>query len=531
MIGYLKSILQLVLYIQRNWQQIISHDQSSQPPEIALQKWQQKYQNLLENTFEMIAIFDSELRHLHANPIFTQMTGIPTKVCVGKTYRELGMPETMVNIWEKAVQKLLATGEKQLIEFEVETINGVRAFEMAIAPELTNENTIESILCISQDITERKKAEQLLQQQAQQQATCNQMQQEIIALQQLQQELEQRDQKRNQQLQQAEAKFERIFQTSPYPIAITSLRDRRFIEVNNSFCQVFGYSREQLINNNIDEFTFFANRADQGIVYQHMLADGVVRNLECVIKTKTGEPQTVITSAAFINVDNVPCVLITGNNITERRKIEEQIRISLKEKEILLREVYHRVKNNMQMVSSLLSLQASQVEDPTVLKLLNESQRRVKTMALIHERLYRSENLAQINFATYVPELVNNLMQLYIDANDKIHVTLDVSDLELDLDTAVPCGLIINELVSNALKYAFPQHTGEITLRFFLDEFGYYCLIVKDNGIGIPADFDPQSTTSLGMQLIYGLSAQIGGEIQLDRQGGSEFKILFPKRL
>ncbi|OUL29022.1 hypothetical protein BV372_24075 [Nostoc sp. T09] len=217
--------------------------------------------------------------------------------------------------------------------------------------------------------------------------------------------------------------------------------------------------------------------------------------------------------------------------LQERQQIEEQIRASLKEKEVLLREVYHRVKNNMQMVSSLLSLQAGSIDDPAVLKLLSESQRRVKTMALVHERLYRSENLARINFATYVQHLVNDLVRSYTCNKSFIRVFLEVADLELDLDTAVPCGLIINELISNALKYAFPNQQGEIILQFWLDDPEYYCLIVKDNGIGIPTHIDPQYTTSLGMQLIHGLTEQLGGTLQLDRQRGTQFKILLRKRL
>ncbi|MBD2208813.1 PAS domain-containing protein [Nostoc linckia FACHB-104] len=217
--------------------------------------------------------------------------------------------------------------------------------------------------------------------------------------------------------------------------------------------------------------------------------------------------------------------------LQERRQIEQQIRASLKEKEVLLREVYHRVKNNMQMVSSLLSLQASSIDDPAVLKLLTESQRRVKTMALVHERLYRSENLARINFATYVEHLVSDLVRSYTSNKSNIRFVIEVSELELDLDAAVPCGLIINELISNALKYAFPNQKGEITLQFWLYNPEYYCLVVKDNGIGIPADIDPQCTNSLGMQLIQGLVEQLGGTLQLSRQGGSQFNILLKKRL
>ncbi|HEY9643037.1 MAG TPA: PAS domain S-box protein [Coleofasciculaceae cyanobacterium] len=217
--------------------------------------------------------------------------------------------------------------------------------------------------------------------------------------------------------------------------------------------------------------------------------------------------------------------------LRERQQMEEQLRNSLKEKEVLLREVYHRVKNNMQMVSSLLHLQSGSVDDPAVLKLLRESQQRVKTMSLIHERLYRSNNLAHINAAKYIRDLVNNVVRSYTSTPSAIRVILDLADLELDLDTAVPCGLIINELVSNALKYAFPHQQGEIKLQFWLEGTENYCLIVQDDGIGIPAHVDPQQTDSLGMQLVYGLTEQLGGKIELDRQAGSRFKVTFRKKI
>jgi PAS domain S-box-containing protein len=216
--------------------------------------------------------------------------------------------------------------------------------------------------------------------------------------------------------------------------------------------------------------------------------------------------------------------------ISDRKQIEQELRASLKEKEVLLREVYHRVKNNMQLVSSLLSLQANTIVDPAILRLLNESQQRVKTMALIHERLYRSKNLARINTATYIQDLVNNLILSYKTTSSAIRVNLDIAELELDLDVAVPCSLIINELVSNALKYAFPDKQGEIQLRFWLDAADNYYLIVKDDGIGIPTYINPQNTETLGMQLIYGLTEQLGGAIELDRQVGSQFRITFKKK-
>lgn len=214
--------------------------------------------------------------------------------------------------------------------------------------------------------------------------------------------------------------------------------------------------------------------------------------------------------------------------LQERRQVEEQLRASLKEKEVLLQEVHHRVKNNIQLVSSLLNLQMDTIADPETLALFSESQQRVDAIALIHERLYRSANLAQINFAAYIRDLSQEIFQSYRRPASTIKLTLEVAEIDLDIDRAIPCGLIINELISNALKYAFPgNRSGEIYIHLSQSPSEQYCLIVRDNGIGIPEEIDLETTTTLGLQLVYGLAGQMGGEIELVRSGGSQFTIRF----
>ncbi|MBD2355763.1 GAF domain-containing protein [Tolypothrix sp. FACHB-123] len=860
--------------------------------ETALQESQQLYQTLVENSPDIIERFDTQLRHLYTSPALTKITGIPAEMFFGKTCRELGMPEMMVKTWEAAAQAVLTTGQKQLIEFETPTLNGVRCFEMAIAPEVTRENTIQSILCISRDVTDRKAAQIALERQAKQEQSLNrviqsirssldlatifsttiaevtellgvhrttivqyfperqcwqvlathrqdpslldttgleipdegnpyaaqlkqlqvvqintidsvtdqinlkiseilppawlltpiivngtiwgslslskpiaeapwsqeeielahkvadqlaiaiqqaqlyqQVQQELsdrqradAALQQLNQELEQRVQERTSLLKMAlsaakmgtwqlnpETKMVHWspeeyalfgFKTdaqgrvldqngreiSPHPtfelfLSCVHPDDRDYVvqktqqaiaqgssfEVEYRLLRREGcwlYARGACVLNEQGQAIRLAgiamditNRKQAEEILRHQARqEQVLRlvtqeirqslNLDAILTTAVTEVRQTLQAdrvavyrfnddwsgnfivesvalgwvelvkpnikkvwedtylqetqggryknretfavADIYTVGHQDChialleqfqarayaiaPIFSGENLwgllavyqnaaprhwqsweidllqqianqlaiaiqqselykqlqvelQERQQIEEQIRTSLKEKEVLLREVYHRVKNNMQMVSSLLSLQASSIDDPAVLKLLTESQGRVKTMALVHERLYRSQNLARINFATYVQKLAQDLVRSYTSSKSFIRVLLDVADLELDIDTAVPCGLIINELVSNALKYAFPQQAGEITLQFWQHDTEYYCLVVKDNGIGVPAHIDPKHTTSLGMQLIYGLTEQLGGKLQLDRQGGSQFKIFLKKRL
>ena len=219
--------------------------------------------------------------------------------------------------------------------------------------------------------------------------------------------------------------------------------------------------------------------------------------------------------------------VIVVRDITERRQSEEKIRVSLREKEILLREIHHRVKNNLQIISSLLNLQSKYVRDKRDLEMMRESQDRIRSMALIHEKLYKSESLADIDSREYVTDLTRELMRLYGTKSD-ISLKIEVEDVFLDIDTAIPCGLIINELVSNCLKHAFPGgKSGEITVRLrSLD--GKTELLVSDNGVGIPEDMNPFEAESLGLRLVTILAEdQLEGDIGLDRSKGTSFYITF----
>jgi two-component sensor histidine kinase/CheY-like chemotaxis protein len=214
--------------------------------------------------------------------------------------------------------------------------------------------------------------------------------------------------------------------------------------------------------------------------------------------------------------------------IAERKQAEEQIKASLKEKEVLLKEIHHRVKNNLQIISSLLKLQARSIKDIQTLEIFNESQSRIRTMALIHESLYQSNDLSKINFAEYLRKLAANLFRSYEITSSGIKQIINVNDVFLEIDVAVPCGLIINELVSNSLKYAFPSgNKGEIKIELYSDKNRHFTLIVSDNGIGLPKDLDLQKTKTLGLQLVNNLVDQLEGSCEVDSNGGTEFKIKF----
>lgn len=219
---------------------------------------------------------------------------------------------------------------------------------------------------------------------------------------------------------------------------------------------------------------------------------------------------------------------------------EERIEASLEEKEVLLREIHHRVKNNMQIISSLLGLQRKYITDEQALEIFTDSQQRIRSMALVHNKLYQSENLAKIDFTGYIESLTSTLFQAYA-TTDNISFSIDVEDIQLSIDVAIPCGLILNELVSNSLKHAFPEGTPRFR-REHPENRGKECeikitlrsaddndieLIVSDNGVGIPEDLDFRNTESLGLQLVVALVNQLEGNIELNRTAGTEFRIKF----
>ncbi|MEW6328336.1 MAG: histidine kinase dimerization/phosphoacceptor domain -containing protein [Thermodesulfobacteriota bacterium] len=215
-------------------------------------------------------------------------------------------------------------------------------------------------------------------------------------------------------------------------------------------------------------------------------------------------------------------------DITDRKRAEEQIKTSLREKEVLLKEIHHRVKNNLQVISSLLRLQSQYVQDKGDVEIFKESQNRIKSMALVHEKLYQSKDLASINFHEYASLLINGLFRSYGVNADRIALKMNVDDIMLGVDVAIPCGLIINELVSNSLKYAFPDDKeGEIKITLRTSDEGAMELTVADNGIGLPADINLRNSESLGLKLVTILTDQIDGELEMDRSKGTRFRIKF----
>ncbi|MBM4445456.1 MAG: HAMP domain-containing protein [Chloroflexi bacterium] len=270
------------------------------------------------------------------------------------------------------------------------------------------------------------------------------------------------------------------------------------------------------------------------IEYEMLSIEVEQRGLPHVLRAlETGETQvfefpltfdhTATNYEARVAISGRDEALIMVRNITERREVEDA-----RKKEVLLKEIHHRVKNNLQVISSLLYLQSKRVDDQRLMEMFNESSNRIKSMSLIHQKLYQSQNAATVDFAEYIRDLTDALFTSYGVRRDMVRLTQQIDGIILNVDTAIPCGLIVNELVSNSLKYAFPDgKQGQIVVTMRKDGGGRFTLVVSDTGIGLPRDFDHRESPSLGLKLVHSLVEQLGGTIEVYRQGGTEFRITF----
>ena len=298
--------------------------------------------------------------------------------------------------------------------------------------------------------------------------------------------------------------------------------------VNPYMTKMLGYIGNEMIGKNLESFLEENETIISPEVFKTYENDVKQENKYIFQKKDNTKIYTSVESSPIQDKNNNytgAIALIT--NITEQVKAENKIKSSLNEKDVLLHEIHHRVKNNMQIISSLLNLQCEYVDNEKAINVLKESQNRVKSMGMIHENLYQSKDLTHINFSDYIFNLVSNLFLSYNIDNTQIKPILETENVNLNMETAVPCGLIISELISNSLKYAFPNgRNGEILISLKKIKNNYQ-LIIQDNGIGIPKEIVLDKLESLGLKLVFQLTYQINGKIEIKRTNGTEFKILF----
>ena len=328
-----------------------------------------------------------------------------------------------------------------------------------------------------------------------------------------------------------------------------------YLYISPSAHKVLGYTPNDLIKNNIIDLVHPADLEKLRSYAQEAVQTRSPLELEYRHKISSGDYAWVETASTpiFDDENKFKGFVCGSRNINYRKNVEEQIKTSLEEKEVLLKEIHHRVKNNMQIISSLLSLQSKYIPDENYRAIFKESQDRVKSMAMIHEGLYKSDNLARINFEEYTHNLISGLFSSYGVDENIIKTKINLDNILLDVDTAIPLGLILNELITNSLKHAFPEHTPPSKNAVLADpvksmdttnsQFNYFeeikrelsvsisqnndmlKLVVCDNGMGLPENVDFRNTKSLGLQLVNALVDQLMGEIELEKDNGTKFII------
>ncbi len=308
------------------------------------------------------------------------------------------------------------------------------------------------------------------------------------------------------------------------------LAEKKTIFVNTAFEKITGYLAQEVIGQNCRFLQ--GNDREQPVIKEIRAAIKAKQDCHVTIRNyrKDGSLfwNELSISPIYDDQGNLTHFIGIQNDVTARKQSEEQIRSSLQEKEILLKEVHHRVKNNLLVVSSLLDWQADYITDPEAIKVFEQSQHRIESMALIHEKLYQSKNLAEIDLSEYLETLAKQLAYSFNLDYERISINFDLQPILLNIETATPCGLIVSELISNIFEHAFPNNkTGQIWIRIKEDEQKQVTISVEDNGVGFPAGLDFQNTESLGLQLVCLLTKQLEGEITVNCHHGTTFSLTF----
>ncbi len=454
-----------------------------------LRESEDMYRSLTESVPAAIFIY-ADNKFIYGNEYSAKITGYDVNDMMGKNFWEIVHPEYREIVRQRGAQR--QKGEAVPTRYELKILDkkgGEKWLDYSGTP--INFQGKPAVLGIAYDITELKRTQQALID--------------------------------------SELKYRTLIENMSEVILYVDNEDR-IIFVNDNAFDMFGYTKKELIGVIANELLVDEEYKDFIKDRNKLRRHGFTDKYEVKMKKKTGE-------VIWVEISSAPLKDTSGNilgsigihsDVTDRKKYENAIESSLKQKEMLLKEIHHRVKNNLQIVSSLIKLQSSHVKDKEIHSMFAESQNRIRTMALIHEKLYRSSDISVIEFYDYIKNLVDNLYTTYGISIDRVKPVFEFRSIYLDIDTAIPCGLIINELVSNCLKYAFPDLIkGTISINLTETGGGDYVMSITDTGVGIPDDIDFKNSTSLGLKLVKILSEQLGGKVELLRGNGTEFRISF----
>ena len=460
----------------------------------SLKKSESRYRQFLDNVRIGYALVDLEGHLLEINKEFLRMTGYTEQELLGKYFYDITHESSIEKEKHILAEQVLKRGFSDPYEKIYIRKNGSHLYvELIVYLVIDDEGNTSGMWAFIRDLSESK------------------LNEEKIRL--------------------SEEKYRSIAEYASEAILV--IRDSMVIYHNKKFKEITGYSSDTISQMKLLEFI----HPDDKDLMNHYMDSGIqgedsspsifqVRGID-----KTGRIKWFQINSTILKWEGKSASLIMMSDITELIDAEKTIVDSLREKEILLKEIHHRVKNNMQIISSLLNLQSDYIKDQEDLMLFKESQDRIRAMSLVHESLYHSKDLANIDFKKYITELISYLFTTYNISPDMISLQMNVDSIVLDISYAIPCALVINELISNALKYAFPKgRQGEISLAFTRQSQDMYLLDIEDNGIGIPPHIKFDDTTTLGLQLIKALVNQLKGSVNLIVKDGTRFKILIPAK-
>ncbi|SCG85854.1 PAS domain S-box protein [Methanobacterium congolense] len=469
---------------------IISRDVTPEKKaEKELKESEERYRLLVEKAQVGILLIDPDGRIIDINPKFLEMCGSRSED-VSRRVNLLRTPEVVKSGFSGDFKRCLETGEDVSSEHRYLSQWGKETYsQFHLNPIKDEDGEVVNVLATFSDITYRKNMEEALKE--------------------------------------SEEKFREVFNNANDAVYLHEVLDGmpgRYIEVNDVSCSMLGYKREELLEMTPQDVS--SEDSDEiGSMMAELLKDGS-KTFESEHLTRDGDRIPVEVSSHCFKLRNKDVIVSVARDITQWKEAEKIVHDSLKEKELLLREIHHRVKNNLMIISSLLNLQSIQINDTEVLKMIKDSQSRARSMAVLHEKLYNSSDLKRINFGEYIESITEYLFNTY-STNNHVSLKMDVEYLMLDINTCLPLGLIVNELVSNSLKYAFPKGmNGCVTVRFHRSPENYI-LEVEDDGVGLPEDMDIEQADSMGMKLVSNFTKQLNGEMELIMKNGTCFRIKF----
>jgi PAS domain S-box-containing protein len=458
--------------------------------EEAIRESEAKYRILLEESLDPIFIIGSDGTYHYVNKAFAEgVKRDPTEIFYKKIWDVFPPKEAEQRFNE--VKEVFSSGKTKVIEVKVDAGGSTRYYVTTIQPIKNDDDETSLVMCSSKDITERKQMEE--------------------------------------SLKAKEEEFENFFTNNPDALSIDLIDNDKYFQINPGFVKLFGYTSEEIIGHtpHQDDLNLYTSIEERETLSKEFNERGELSGKEIRCRKKDGTLFFGLLSTKKFKHKGKYYRLTSNRDITKQKELEKLLKNSAEEKELMLRELQHRIKNNLNVLSGLLSIASENLEEEKSQNIFADALSRIKTMATIYEHLYKSPEFDTINIKVYLHDLSETLFNTYNVDKGKIKLLTDFDDIRLDAKRTESLGLILNELISNSLKYAFrDRQDGTIDLRLKKVD-GKIIFIMKDDGVGFPEHFDIQKSDSLGLKLIKLLTQQIDGTVNFINNNGVYVEIIF----